>query len=204
MAETDATTGRSIVTFDVGGTTYRVSRSTIESFPESMLARLVSETWNEQGDDTPIFIDRSGSRFEYVLDYLRDGTVDVPISMSKRALLNDFDYYGIQVDPKKILGTGTWSGLADTNRNTVEDADCLRIATHLAAYYLCFGPFDFSREWLQQRELVPTVQVEKIFKCEGFGPISQCWLSRLLGHLKSFGLDMNRNGTVFAATDSSA
>jgi BTB/POZ domain len=200
MAGTTATTSRSIITFDVGGTSYRVSRSTIESFPESMLARLVSETWNEQDNDTPIFIDRSGSRFELVLDYLRDGTVDVPISMSRRALLIDFDYYGIQVDPKTILGTGTLSGLADANRNTVEDAESLRIVTRLAAHYLCSGSFVFSLVWLKQVELFPPVQVAKIF---GHSNVLPCCLERLRRHLKPFGLDMDCRGIVSAATDSS-
>jgi BTB/POZ domain len=202
MAGTTATTGRSIVTFDVGGTSYRVSRSTIESFPESMLARLVSETWNEQDNDTPIFIDRNGSRFELVLDYLRDGTVDVPISMSRRSLLIDFDYYGIQVEPKTIQGTGSLSGLADANRTTVDDAESLKIATHIAAHYICSGKFVFSSIWLKQRvELFPTVQVEKIF--QQYNVVSPCYLERILRHLKPFGLNMDYRGGVSAATDSS-
>jgi hypothetical protein len=39
-----------------------------------MLARIVSDTWQE--DPTkPVFIDRNGSTFDLVLDYLRYGSI---------------------------------------------------------------------------------------------------------------------------------
>jgi hypothetical protein len=122
--------------------------------------------------------------------------------MSRRALLIDFDYYGIQVVPKKILGTGTLSGLADANRNTVDDAESLKIATHVAAHYLYSGKFVLSQAWLQERvELVPTVRGGKFYA--GTGYISPCYLERIIRHLKPFGLHMDRSGIVSAATDSS-
>ena len=71
-----------IVNFNVGGTRYEVARSLIEMHPDTMLARMVSEQW--QADPSKeVFIERNGSRFEYVLDYLRDGKVSLPFSVCK-------------------------------------------------------------------------------------------------------------------------
>jgi BTB/POZ domain len=99
-----STTGSNMtVTFDIGGTKYRVSRTLIEAFPESMLCSISSERWKKgckKKDD--IFIDRNGSRFEYVLDYMRDSEVNFPCSVSKHALLNDFEYYGFKIDASTI------------------------------------------------------------------------------------------------------
>ena len=59
-----------IVQFDVGGRLFKTSRSLIDKHEDTMLARLVSDTWQE--DPTkPVFIDRNGDIFAHVLDYLR-------------------------------------------------------------------------------------------------------------------------------------
>ena len=53
-----------IVTFNVGGTHYEVSRSLISQFPDTMLARLSSETWRRQsnhGEEKPLFTCRINS-----------------------------------------------------------------------------------------------------------------------------------------------
>jgi hypothetical protein len=40
------------VKFNVGGRHYEVSRSLIETFPETMLAKMVSETWQKDPEAT--------------------------------------------------------------------------------------------------------------------------------------------------------
>eukprot|EP00590_Aulacoseira_subarctica_P003151 CAMPEP_0172422128 /NCGR_PEP_ID=MMETSP1064-20121228/8320_1 /TAXON_ID=202472 /ORGANISM="Aulacoseira subarctica , Strain CCAP 1002/5" /LENGTH=74 /DNA_ID=CAMNT_0013162843 /DNA_START=188 /DNA_END=408 /DNA_ORIENTATION=+ len=62
------------VRFDVGGQLYRVSKSLVEQHEDTMLARLVSDTWLSDPDAT-IFIDRDGEIFQYVLYYMRYGKV---------------------------------------------------------------------------------------------------------------------------------
>lgn len=47
------------IRFDVGGKIYRTSKSLLESYPDSMLARLVSDTWNAP-DTNEIFFIASG------------------------------------------------------------------------------------------------------------------------------------------------
>jgi len=94
------------VRFNVGGTVYEVSRSLLEQFPDTMLSRMVSETWldcsqggdnDDQKKESPIFVDRDGDRFRYVLDYMRDGQkVTLPVTVPKQGFLKDLEYYGFE------------------------------------------------------------------------------------------------------------
>jgi hypothetical protein len=93
------------INLNVGGTTYEVSRSLIEAYPHSMLARLVSDTW-QQETKSKIFIDRNGLRFQYILDYMRDKKVHLPITIPKAALVKDLEYFGFHnVSPEAINGS---------------------------------------------------------------------------------------------------
>ena len=83
------------VVLNVGGTRYEVARTTLDRYPDSMLATLVSKRWTANNANRPIFIDRDGSRFQFVLDFLRDGKVHLPASVSAEALRADFAYYGL-------------------------------------------------------------------------------------------------------------
>jgi hypothetical protein len=57
----------STVKFNVGGRHYEVSRASIEKFPSTMLARMISETWQKEPEVT-LFIDRDSDRFRFCLD----------------------------------------------------------------------------------------------------------------------------------------
>jgi hypothetical protein len=60
-----------------------------------MLAKICSDTW--QSDPTSeVFINRDGERFRYVLDYLRDGSVALPLSIPKAAFLKELEYFGFE------------------------------------------------------------------------------------------------------------
>lgn len=85
------------VRLNVGGTNYEVSRNTLERCEGSMLASLISDHWKEgnSDDDKPIFIDRNGLLFQYVLDYLRTNKIHLPSSVSQAAVNEEFAYYGI-------------------------------------------------------------------------------------------------------------
>jgi hypothetical protein len=86
-----------IVAFNVGGTKYEVTRSLLASHPDTMLARIASKDWKATEDTTEIFIDRNGVRFQFVLDYLRDGKVSLPLVVTNEALLDDLTYFGVEV-----------------------------------------------------------------------------------------------------------
>ena len=95
-------TKRKIVQLDVGGTLYKVSRDTLELCEGSMLASLISEHWKEGNGDDPIFIDRNGRLFEYVLDYLRASKVYLPSTVNIAAVKEEFEFYGIDADMSEV------------------------------------------------------------------------------------------------------
>jgi BTB/POZ domain len=95
------------VRFNIGGTKYEVSRSVIDNFPDSMLSKICSDTWNNNGDvvdgdEGELFIERDGERFRYVLDYMRDGSVHLPLSIPRGQLVMDLEYYGIDYADESI------------------------------------------------------------------------------------------------------
>ncbi|KAL7530005.1 hypothetical protein ACHAXR_003267 [Thalassiosira sp. AJA248-18] len=79
------------VQFNVGGKHFEISRAVLSKHPDSVLARLMSDTSLTQ----PIFIDRNGDVFSIVLDYLRYGNVVLPLTVPKETFLREIDYYGI-------------------------------------------------------------------------------------------------------------
>ena len=99
---------------NIGGTKYEVSDTLLDGFPESMLRKITSDTWNQNNCDDgggnkrrkieagEIFIERDGGRFKYVLDFMRDGTVTLPPSIPRQQLVKDMEYYGIDFDESKI------------------------------------------------------------------------------------------------------
>ena len=89
----DDHTNTPTVKFNVGGKAFETSRSLILQHEGTFLAFLVSE-W--QIDHTkPIFIDKNGTTFDFVLDYLRYGRITLPMTISKEMFLLDMDFYGI-------------------------------------------------------------------------------------------------------------
>ena len=82
------------IVFNVGGKLAEVSRSLIEQWPNTMLARLALVT--SHGDSSePIFIDRNGLTFQVVLDYLRQGSMVLPHNLPRLSFIRELDFYGI-------------------------------------------------------------------------------------------------------------
>jgi len=69
---------------------------------------MISDTWHHQqtsdsdSDDKPIFIDRSGDIFQHVLEYLRYGSVVLPISIPAEMFIRDLEYYSLEYDASTI------------------------------------------------------------------------------------------------------
>jgi hypothetical protein len=116
------------VTFNVGGQIYEISRDIVMSHPDTMLARIASETWQKDPTAT-IFINGDGERFRYVLDYLRTGSISLPITVSKPAILQDLEYYGFEnIDPNNIDGWGNASveAIAHIGKKKVKKDELLK------------------------------------------------------------------------------
>lgn len=105
------------IRINVGGQFYEVSRSLIEQHEDTMLARLVSDTWLADPDAT-IFIDRDGERFKYVLDYLRYGKVSLPFTVPREMFLLDMEYYGFSsVDKDTARSSLNFLQIDDSDAN---------------------------------------------------------------------------------------
>ena len=100
-----ATANRRTVRLNVSGTKYEVECSLIELYPNTMLARFISERWrqSQNPDQEEIFIGRNGSRFEYILDYMRDRKVHLPATISKESFLQELHYYGFEDVPSDAI-----------------------------------------------------------------------------------------------------
>ena len=90
-----------IAKFNVGGQHYEVSRSLLQSHPDTMLAKSASDQWQED-PESEIFIERDGARFRFVMDYLRDGNVTLPITETKEAFVAELEYYNIATNVDTI------------------------------------------------------------------------------------------------------
>jgi BTB/POZ domain len=94
-----------IIHLNVGGTHYKISRSLIEQYPATVLAKMISKEWSSS-DNNEIFIDRNGQRFRYVLDYMRDQKAHLAMDVSKDSILTELDYFGFGNVPLDSIDVG--------------------------------------------------------------------------------------------------
>ena len=66
-----------------------------------MLARKATEQ-RQEAPASEIFIKRDGLRFRYVLDYMTDDKVVLPLTESKEIILAELECYGIVVDVNNV------------------------------------------------------------------------------------------------------
>ena len=68
-----------IVRLSVGGVQFTTSLDTLLSQKDSMLAAMFSGRHNvEKDEEGRYFIDRDGTHFRYILNFLRDGNTYIP------------------------------------------------------------------------------------------------------------------------------
>lgn len=78
------------IKLDVGGTIFTTSELTLTRDSESMLAAMFSGRHNiKREDDGTIFIDRDGTHFRYILNYLRDGGIATDALPRSRQVLRE-------------------------------------------------------------------------------------------------------------------
>ena len=105
IASMEPTGGEKIETvcFNVGGQKFEIARSTLNLYPETMLARAASKEWGRNND----FIDRDSVRFRYVLDWMRDREVNLPMTESREAFINEMLYFGFDDIDEGSISLGT-------------------------------------------------------------------------------------------------
>jgi hypothetical protein len=87
----------------------------IETYPDTMLATMISDRWQHHDDDNDddtndgtttdkvLFIDRNGHRFQYVLDYMRDQHVHSPMGVTGASIRKELEYFGFVNVPPDVI-----------------------------------------------------------------------------------------------------
>ena len=93
------------VTLNVGGVLYTTTRTTLTKYPDCMLANMFSGKHTTATDaNGNYFIDRDGSLFRYVLNFLRSAQLNLPEDFKDLdQLKNEADFY--QLEPLIALLT---------------------------------------------------------------------------------------------------
>ena len=100
----------SIIKLNIGGQRFATTLPTISKFPDSMLAVMFSGRFAAPvlDEDGYYFIDRDGSHFRYILNFLRDGTVVLPDDTRvRKEILKEAIYFQLPQLVKDILRSGS-------------------------------------------------------------------------------------------------
>ena len=97
------------VKLNVGGSKFETTLSTLTRHPDSMLAVMFSGRHEvPQDDDGYVFIDRDGTHFRIILNFLRTGALDVPTSQKAASeFTRELQYYQLDtcVEAAALLTT---------------------------------------------------------------------------------------------------
>ena len=86
------------VNLNIGGQHFTTSIQTLTKDPDSMLAAMFSGRFElKPCEDGAFFIDRDGTHFRYILNYLRTGKLNLPEGTTfVKELLEEAEFYQIQ------------------------------------------------------------------------------------------------------------
>lgn len=98
------TNSNEIIELNVGGCSYTTSKTTILSYPDTMLSKMISQDEKTGLMATSltdakqrIFIDRDGPLFRHILNFFRDKRLNLPDNFSEYAQLRqEADFYRIE------------------------------------------------------------------------------------------------------------
>lgn len=112
-----------IVELNVGGSTYTTTLTTLNSYTESMLCRMVSNGNLSNATDTKerIFIDRDGPLFRYILNFLRDKQLNLPENFAEYAqLYAEADFY--RIEPIMVYLEKSFHNKLNLDKNTINSS----------------------------------------------------------------------------------
>jgi len=103
---------------DVGGAIFVTSRATLTRYSDSFFGKLVDGSLPAPPSGEPLFIDRDGTNFRYILNFLRDGRL--PLStMSvqlRKELLQEAEFYQLGTLTEALQSTCCpLAGVSDDN-----------------------------------------------------------------------------------------
>eukprot|EP01122_Echinamoeba_exundans_P009632 TRINITY_DN3450_c0_g1_i2.p1 TRINITY_DN3450_c0_g1~~TRINITY_DN3450_c0_g1_i2.p1 ORF type:complete len:306 (+),score=14.39 TRINITY_DN3450_c0_g1_i2:343-1260(+) len=89
-----------IIRLNVGGQLFLTTKTTLIGRGENFFVPLVNGEFSTLKDETgAYFVDRNGSYFAPILDYLRNGTLIVPQGLKLESILQEASFYSIDVVP---------------------------------------------------------------------------------------------------------
>lgn len=93
------------IILNVGGVKYETYRSTLTSYPNTLLGTMMNSPMSK--DRTEFFFDRDGELFKYILNYYRNGFVDMPTNIGTSNIMAEFNYWQIPltVETERIAKT---------------------------------------------------------------------------------------------------
>jgi len=102
-----------IIKLNIGGIRYSTTWTTLHSFGDNFLTIMISndiegKIKSLKDDKGCYFVDRNGRLFEYVLDLLRHGVLQVPSGVSKEILQREIDFYQISYDNNSTSTKATY------------------------------------------------------------------------------------------------
>jgi hypothetical protein len=121
-----------VITLNVGGTLFSTTRSTLMRDSECMLARMFSKqqqmslTRDSAGN---VFIDRDGTHFRHILNYLRCGALPNLPPEARKELILEADFYQISGLVEALQGGGN-GRMEEAGFHTLA-ADTLKAIKHL-------------------------------------------------------------------------
>ncbi|MBN3303500.1 KCNRG protein, partial [Amia calva] len=86
-----------IITLNVGGETFTTLVSTLNKYPEARLARMLDGSDPEfRVGNGHYFVDRDGTLFKHILDYIRNGQLSLPADFfDYPGLIREAEFYGL-------------------------------------------------------------------------------------------------------------
>jgi len=101
-----------LIRLNVGGERYTTTRATLTRYPQSMLGAMFSGAMATSIDEHGcFFIDRDGSMFSHVLNFLRSGRLSLPADFHQLDLLAiEADFYQVEDLIKEISRLQTSAG----------------------------------------------------------------------------------------------
>jgi len=83
------TSAPAVAQFDICGQIFKISSKLILAQPDTLLAKLLSESVGQSDKTCPIAVDVSPERFPHILDWYRYGELFLPTTVSAEAVLRD-------------------------------------------------------------------------------------------------------------------
>ena len=93
-----ADSGQDIIHLNVGGTLYSTTRETLTKFPESRLHAMFKDNPTEvcpQDRQGNYFINRDGKTFQFILQFLRDESVEMTKYDNEKLFVTEMEYFRI-------------------------------------------------------------------------------------------------------------